>query len=286
MKTPFPTPKTPAPVILEAFLRSCRPPPEAALAWLADKIGVTTTAAADLVERLRLRFCGKEYPNAVNALVRQWGEADVIASGLAKRSKAGRVVGTFWHYYAKQTGFLVIPYLCGGRVAYLKARPPCAKDKAESLGLCRFLNTPGEIPCLYNVDALASGPSDVLICEGESDTWAAIARGHAALGSPGARQFKAAWVELFRGFATSGIDEERAAILEFEAGLSIEEAERRAALPEGRRSTVFLALDADKAGDEGACQIAQHFERAGLPAPRRIILPRGVDLCDYFKRKP
>jgi hypothetical protein len=48
-------------------------------------------------------------------------EAALLAAGLLKLSKAGRLVPSFWHYYAKKAGFLVIPYLEDGRPVYLKA---------------------------------------------------------------------------------------------------------------------------------------------------------------------
>jgi len=47
-------------------------------------------------------------------------------------------------------------------------------------------------------DALKGQPDKVRVCEGESDTWTALAAGDAAVGSPGAKNFKAAWVEGVR----------------------------------------------------------------------------------------
>jgi len=47
-------------------------------------------------------------------------------------------------------------------------------------------------------DALKGQPDKVLVCEGESDTWTALAAGDTAVGSPGARLFKPAWVEGVR----------------------------------------------------------------------------------------
>ena len=132
--------------------------------------------------------------------------------------------------------------------------PPISKDEAERRGLVRFLNTAAAVPCLYNVDSLNAQPDKVLICEGESDTWAALSYGYAAVGTPGARNFKAAWVEGFRG-------------LQDTAG----------------RSRVYLLLDADKAGGEGSLVIADLFLKAGLPVPLRMILPAGMDLTDFMR---
>ena len=97
-------------------------------------------------------------------------------------------------------------------------------------------------------------PDKVLVCEGESDTWTALSYGFPAVGTPGAKNFKAAWVEGFRG---------------------IEDADGR--------SGVYLVLDADKAGAEGSLVIADLFLKAGLPVPLQMILPQGMDLTDFMK---
>jgi hypothetical protein len=189
------------------------------------------------------------------ALKDRFGEDALVVAGLLKRSpKTGRLVPSFWHYYAKKAGFLVIPYLKDGRPVYLKVRPPVSKEGAERLGLVRFMNTAAAVPCLYNVDALKGQPEKVLVCEGESDTWTALSYGFAAVGSPGAKGFKAAWVESFRGLQDAG-----------------------------GRSTVYLVLDADKAGGEGSLVIADLFLKAGLPVPLKLILPPGMDLTDFMK---
>ena len=238
------------PAVYEAFLTACRPVDGRALDFLIRDKGV----APDVVVALGLRFCGREYQDIMNALTERFGEAALLVAGLLKRSKAGRLVPSFWHYYAKKAGFLVIPYMKDGLPVYLKVRPPVSKEDAERLGLIRFMNTAAAVPCLYNADALKGQPEKVLVCEGESDTWTALSYGFAAVGSPGAKGFKAAWVESFRG-------------IEDAAG----------------RSKVYLVLDADKAGGEGSLVIADMFLKAGLPVPLKLILPPGMDLTDYMK---
>ena len=239
------------PAIYEAFLSACRPVEGRPLEWLTKGKGV----AEEVVIALGLRFCGKEYQDIMNALTIRFGEDALVAAGLLKVSKkAGRRVPSFWHYYAKKAGFLVIPYMLNGRPVYLKARPPISKAEAERLELVRFLNTAARVPCLYNIDALKGHPEKVLICEGESDTWTALSYGFAAVGSPGAKGFKAAWVESFRGLQDAG-----------------------------GRSRVYLVMDADKAGGEGERVIADLFLKAGLPVPLKLILPPGMDLTDFMK---
>jgi 5S rRNA maturation endonuclease (ribonuclease M5) len=243
----------PDPAVYDAFLTACRPVEGPALAWLKAKVPDLTDA---LVEGLRLRFCGREYLAVMDGLKKTFGDAALVKAGLLKRSKTGRLVPSFWHYFTRKAGFLVIPYLVEGRPVYLKVRPPVSKEDAERLKLIRFLNTAAAVPVLYNADALvAQPPADkVLICEGESDTWAALSAGFAAVGSPGARSFKEAWVESFRAFVD--VD---------------------------GRSRVILALDVDKAGTEGARIIAGLFRKAGLPVPLKLAIPAGKDLSEYMK---
>ena len=238
------------PAIYEAFLTACRPVEGRPLEWLTKDKGI----APDVVIALGLRFCGREYQDIMKALTDRFGEDALQAAGLLKRNQKGRLVPSFWHYYAKKAGFLVIPYLLDGRPVYLKARPPVSKAEAERLELVRFLNTAARVPCLYNADALKGHPEKVLICEGESDTWTALSYGFAAVGSPGASGFKSSWVESFWGI-----------------------------IDEAGRSRVYLVMDADKAGEEGEVVIAGLFKTAGLPVPLKLILPPGMDLTDYMK---
>jgi hypothetical protein len=246
------TGSAPDPAIYEAFLTACRPVDGPALDWLTKDKGI----APEVVVALGLRFCGWEYKDVMKALTIRFGEDALRVAGLLKRwnSKPDLLVPSFRHYFAQRATFLVIPYLKDGHPVYLKVRPPMGKEEAERLGLVRFMNTAAAVPCLYNVDALNAQPDKVLICEGESDTWTALSYGYAAVGSPGARNFKAAWVEGFRGLKDA----------------------------EGR-SRVYLALDADKAGAEGSLVIADLFLKAGLPVPLRMVLPQGMDLTDFTK---
>ena len=240
------------PAIYEAFLTACRPVEGRALDFLIRDKGVKE----EVVLSLGLRFCGREYKEIMDTLTERFGENALKVAGLLKKSKtkAGSLVPSFWHYYAKKAGFLVIPYLLDGRPVYLKARPPVSKAEAERLELVRFLNTAAAVPCLYNADALKGQPERVLICEGESDTWTALSAGVAAVGSPGSKNFKAAWVESFRGLQDAG-----------------------------GRSRVYLVMDADKAGEEGERVVAGMFRAAGLPVPLKLILPPGMDLTDFMK---
>ena len=246
-KTPIPA----DPAIYAAFLQSCRPVEGRALDWLTGR-GI----AEEVVIDLGLRFCGREYADVMKELTARFGEDALLAAGMLKRSKDGRPVPSFWHYFENRAGFLVIPYIHDGQPVYLKVRPPLSKGGAEDRGLVRFMNTAAAVPCLYNVDVLKRHPDRVMVCEGESDTWAALSCGWPAVGTPGAKQFREAWVEGFRGI----VDEKS-------------------------RSRVFLAMDADDAGIEGARIIADIFLKAGLPVPQRFMIPWGQDLTGYMMEK-
>jgi len=238
------------PFIYEAFLEACRPVEGRALDFLIRDKGIKE----EVVIALGLRFCGREYQDIMKDLEGRFGKDALVATGLLKWSKTGRLIPSFRYYFTKQTGFLVIPYMKDGRPVYLKVRPPVSKEVAGRLDLIRFMNTAGAVPCLYNADALKGQPGKVLVCEGESDTWTALSYGFAAVGSPGAKGFKAAWVEDFRG------------------------------LQDGKgRSKVYLVMDADKAGGEGERVIADLFLKAGLPVPLKLVLPPGMDLTDFMK---
>jgi len=239
------------PSVLSAFLSACRPVEGPALAWLKKKVPNMTAA---LVEGLGLRFCGREYLPAIDDLKTRFGEDALVAAGLLKKSKTGRLVPSFWTYFAGKVGFLVIPYILAGRPVYLKVRPLVSKEDADRLRLVRFLNTAAAVPCLYNADALVGRPDKVLVCEGESDTWTALSAGYAAVGAPGARNFKTAWTVGFRDLVAAD-----------------------------GRSRVILALDADKAGKVGARIIADLFRKAGLPIPLSLAIPKGKDLTEYLR---
>lgn len=241
---------SPDPAVYEAFLSACHPVEGRALYWLTLYKGITP----NVVEGCRLRCCGSEYAVIMDALKTRFGDAALLTAGLLKKNKEGRLVPSFWHYYAKKADFLVIPYYKDGRPVYLKVRPPLSKEDAEIMGLVRFMNTAAAVPCLYNLDILATQPDKVLICEGESDTWTALSAGFAAVGVPGAKNFKTAWVESFRAFV--GAD---------------------------GRSRVYLALDGDAAGMEGSRNIAEQFRKAGLPVPLKLAIPSGKDLTDFMK---
>jgi DNA primase len=225
---------------LDAFLAACRTPEGRALEYLTGR-GIS----AAVVDSLGVRFCGREHDAVMEALDVEFGPKVLSAAGLLSKGKKG-LYPTFGPLTWRRAGFLLVPYRLNGRTVYLKARPPVDKGTAERLGLPRFLNAGGAVPAPLNVDGIADAPR-VLICEGETDTMAALSRGYAAVGVPGWAAFKAPWTRYFAG------------------------------------KEVFLVMDADEAGRRGAADIAAKFERAGLPLPKIVDLGQGLDLNDFLQ---
>ena len=270
--------------ILMAFLDSCRPVENEALSWLVDEKGVTP----EVIKSCHLRLCGKEYKKIMEDVEKRFGQVDVYRTGLLKPSnrEPGLLVPVFWPYYASNVEFLVIPYLKNKLPVYLKSRPALGKERAEKNNMFRFLNMSGRIPCLYNVDALKKNSDRILICEGESDTWSALSQGLVAVGSPGAKMFKPQWVQEFKDcFRTlnSNVVNEPAAIIEYESGLSLNEADPDFSGEIRKQSTVYLVLDGDSAGQVGAATIEELFRSTELPSPHRVILPEGKDLSEFLR---
>lgn len=106
----------------------------------------------------------------------------------------------------------------------------------------KYLHLPGEMSYLYNEDALSNRV--VYITEGVPDCLSAVQAGYPAVAILGSSNFKAEYLPKF-----------------------------------SRCETVYICLDGDKAGEEGALKIGRLIgERA-----RIVRLPEGLDLNDYLK---
>ena len=227
---PSPQPMAP-PELYEAFLGGCRSLTDSVIAWVETK---AITRA--VVEAAGLRFCGRELPDLLGELRDKFPAEQIAASGLE----------SLMHYHARRAGFVVFPYRHNGRPVALKCRPPFSKVEAEGRGLLRFMQC-GSLSVPFAVDLLERHPrADVILCEGETDTLAALSAGAVAIGIPGARAFKRSWVELFRG------------------------------------RCVCLAFDPDAGGQEGTATIADLLEQDGQPRPERLPLPAGLDMSDHL----
>ncbi len=109
----------------------------------------------------------------------------------------------------------------------------------------KYLHLPGEVRYLYNEDALSNRA--VYITEGIPDCLSAVQAGYPAVAVLGSSNFKPEYLPKF-----------------------------------SRCETVYLCLDGDRAGEEGALKIGGLIgERA-----RIVSLPEGLDLNDYLKDHP
>jgi len=134
---------------------------------------------------------------------------------------------------------LSIPYItANGQVKDLRFR---SMDGNEP----KYLSVPNSVTRLYEVRSLASGPDQVVVCEGELDTLVARkALGVAAVGIPGASHWDANehWHNLLSGV-----------------------------------SEVYVVCDADDAGRNLAKSIARTVSQAQV-----VNLPDGMDITDFY----
>jgi DNA primase len=137
---------------------------------------------------------------------------------------------------------LLIPYYLDGEVFTLQARNMGWRGKGD--GPKELTLGPVTIP--FNADVLLEPQEQVYVCEGAIDTLSLLELGLAAVGVPGARNFRAEWVEMF-----------------------------------GDAGEVVLALDNDEAGRQGAETIAGQFGRFGRSV-RVLELPPGVKDINEF----
>ncbi len=151
-----------------------------------------------------------------------------LRSGVLKRDANGMIRDYFF-------GRIVFPILKRNRVVHLTGREFNGNGP-------KYLHLRGEIPCLYNEDAL--GVNSVYVTEGPTDCITAVQSGLPAVAVLGAMSFKQEFVPRF-----------------------------------SRCEKVFICLDGDRAGEEGALKIGEF-----LPDKSNIVqLPAGVDLDEYLR---
>lgn len=244
-------------MVFERFRAGCRDPRPGDPAWT---FLVERSIRPEAFRRLRVGWLanGGELADLMARLTREWDEPTLIRAGLWRlgRTRTPRTGGPVFRPYGHlDRPILVLPYPWNGRLVHLKVRALIDSSEAEAQGIPRFLSAAGSIPCPYHADALVREPTEetrrgtLWICEGETDTLAALSRGWRAIGVPGWSGFKAGWIARIKGT--------------FRA--------------------VRLAMDGDEAGARGAADIAAKFRRAGAPAPRLLPPRPGHDLGDRLR---
>lgn len=230
---------------LAAFYEACRPidmeqpmEPRTAAHWISSQ-----RFNQDVVKRMGVRYIPADQFTAFAYDVQSRASKAALINARILRSPDGMQGFMVGRQYAQfEFDIVVLPYFVHRNITGLKLRPAGDKDLVERCDLNRF-HCLGKCR-LYNFDTLQSA-ADVLICEGETDVLTALGIGFAAVGIPGATQFRPAYVELFRG------------------------------------KTVTLAFDGDGAGSGATRKVGQYFLDSGLPVPRHLNLPKGYDLTRY-----
>lgn len=100
------------------------------------------------------------------------------------------------------------------------------------------LSHKGPAPFPFNVHLLNQKPGVVYLCEGAIDAMSMVQNGLDAVGIPGVSAFRQEWIPFFKN------------------------------------KMVYVAFDADNAGEKGAERVLQLFSQSGIEA-RRIQIPRG-----------
>jgi DNA primase len=142
---------------------------------------------------------------------------------------------TFYHHR------LLFPFYQEGRAVYLQARTTASGVRS------RWHNMRGNVPSLYNVDALENLNSGavVYLVEGFTDTLTLLAHGFAAVGLVGAGGFKEEWLAPLARFR------------------------------------VVAVLDADTAGERATQRYQELFAARGVQLAQ-LRLP--TDVNDFFRQ--
>jgi DNA primase len=217
-------------VICERFLEVCRVEEQTeGLNYLARRgIDSKTIRSAGLVY-----FPRRAYRRVMRRMLDAFALDELQRSGLFNAQEHL----TFYRHR------LLFPFYVERRAVYLQARTTAAGVEP------RWHNMRGNVPCLYNADALHDLPSGhvVYLVEGFTDTLTLAAHGFTAVGLVGAGGLKAEWLA-----------------------------------PLGR-FRVVAALDGDAAGARAAARYRELFASRGMRLAR-LDLPSDVN--DFFQHKP
>ena len=180
---------------------------------------------------------------AAGELIARFGLDALVELGIYAKGDAKKGDGR--PYFVFKRHRLLFPFFWKGEPVDCQGRDWEADDKGG-----RFRNTASRNPLPYNADDLVvarAAGEPIVICEGATDTLALAQSGRLVVGIVGTGGFKAAWLPYFDGLS------------------------------------VYLALDADKAGQDAAAAIAKVFTDAGHRPPKVVKLPDGVkDVNQFF----
>jgi DNA primase len=130
-----------------------------------------------------------------------------------------------------------------------EGRPAYLQARAlESETKPKELSLAGPVPGPYNARLLDGKPGHLYLCEGVIDTLTLLEAGFQAVGVPGAANFKPGWASLFRG------------------------------------KSVYVAFDADAAGEAGAAKAMAMLAAEGVQV-HRLEVPAGKDINEWLVGK-
>lgn len=214
--------------ICERFLQLCRGEEQAeGLNYLARR-GID---AATMIRAGVAYFPRRAYRRVMRGMRENFALEELQHSGLFN----AEAHLTFYHHR------LLFPFYQEGRAVYLQARTTASGVQS------RWHNMRGNVPSLYNVDALDNLKSGAIVylVEGFTDTLTLAARGFAAVGLVGAGGFKEEWLAPLARFR------------------------------------VVAALDADTAGMRASARYQELFAARGVQLAQ-LKLP--TDVNDFFRQ--
>ena len=173
------------------------------------------------------------------------GTEDVFRTLLERFSAQEQEILTPWMFAEKYQ--IVFPYWFCGRVTWIQGR--CIGEppsKKES----KYHNVSTALTYAYNHDVLLTETDTVYICEGAMDVLSMYELGYkSVIGLPGVNNFHANWLQDFKC------------------------------------KKVVLALDNDRAGQEGALKLTKMFSERGIIVERFQLAAEFKDVNDYLCKK-
>lgn len=148
---------------------------------------VPSASTRKFLEEASERYAGKlsEHPTAAEYLAGRG-----ISLEVASRFQLG-IVDDPLPGHEMYLGMLALPYLTpSGSVTTIRYR------NLSGVGP-KYLSVPGDVPRIYNTNALERASRAVCVTEGEIDAISTEIAGLPAVGLPGAQSWKPAWRRLF-----------------------------------------------------------------------------------------
>ncbi len=216
--------------ICESFLKSCREEEQIEGLNYLSRRGI----AAETIKRAGISyFPRRAYHRVMRSMLDDFKLEELQQSGLFN----AQAHLTFYKHR------LLFPFYIEGRAVYLQARTTASGVEP------RWHNMRGNVPALYNSDALSNllSGETVYLVEGFTDTLTLLTHGFTAVGLVGAGGLKEEWLAPLARFR------------------------------------VVVALDGDRAGERATMRYQELFAARGMPFAQ---LRLSTDVNDFFRHHP